>query len=376
MMEKAEYQMKKILVICGSLGIGGAEKVSADLCLYAPKDQFEFHYLVFEGLGDEYGREIEKRGGKVLSWPSPSCGYWDYYKRLKRLMKKNQYSAVHSHTMFNSGINLFVAKRCGVPVRIAHSHTTKTETKVPVRHKIYEIIMRIVVSLCATHLFACGVAAGEWMFGEKTFRKKGTVIHNGIDTRKFKYSPSYRQAIRKKLDMEDSFIIGHTGVLSTLKNQAFLIKVMPEIIRKIPNARLVLLGYGNNRNVEKLREIIDDLHLEEHVLLNGVTNCVEQFLSAFDVFAFPSLREGTPLALIEAQCNGLPCIVSSNVPRDVFISDLIQSVSLDRQEEWIRLLTERTRHDAEKYADYILNKGYDVHRTYEYIYQVYDGKAV
>lgn len=368
--------MKKILVICGSLRIGGAEKVAADLCLYAPKDYFEFHYLLFEGLGDDYRREIENRGGKVIFWPSPSDGYWNYYKKLIELLKENNYSAVHSHTMFNSGINLFAARKCHVPVRIAHSHTTKTETKVPLKQKIYEMIMRIFISLCATHLFACGVAAGNWMFGKGTFQKKGTVIHNGIDTEKYRFSLDYRRNVRKELDMEESYIIGHAGVLCTVKNQTFLIRLMPEIIKRISNARLVLLGYGTDEIINTHRELINQLHLEKHVLLYGVTNRVEQFLSAFDVFAFPSLREGTPLALLEAQCNGLPCIVSTNVPDDVFISDLIHSVSLEKPQEWVRILTERTRHDAEKYADQVSDKGYDVHRTYDYLYQVYEGKAV
>ena len=102
---------------------------------------------------------------------------------------------------------------------------------------------------------------------------------------------------------------------------------------------------------------------------------MECFLSAFDVFAFPSLREGTPLSLLEAQCNGLPCIVSSKVPDDAFVSDLIQSVSLNSPEKWVRLLTESTRHNPEEYARRLSDKGYDVHRTYERIYQVYQGKT-
>ena len=365
--------MKKMLIICGSLRIGGAEKVASDLFRYAPERQFEFHYLVFEGLGNDYGREIESRGGKVYCWPSPSDNYAAYYRRLIQLIKENQYAAVHSHTMFNSGINLYAAKKCGVPIRIAHSHTTKTETKVSVVQKIYEMVMRRLISMSSTHLFACGVAAGEWMFGEKTFRSKGTVIHNGIDTQKYRFSVKDRNKVRSELGMEDSYIIGHVGRISTLKNQSFLVGLMPEIIKRKPNAKLVLLGSGYDEKVNELRDQINKLHLENRVLLYGVTDCVEQFLSAFDVFAFPSLREGTPLALLEAQCNGLPCIVSTNVPNDVFVSDLIQSISLERREEWIRMLTERTRRDSESYADYLLEKGYDVHRTYMYIYQVYEG---
>ncbi len=177
--------------------MGGAERVAANICIYAPKEEFVFHYLVFEGYDNVYGPEIESAGGKVITVPSPSAGYGAYIKRLAELIKENQYCAVYSHTMFNSGINLSVAKLAGVPIRIAHSHTTKTETRVSWVQKCYEQIMRKLILWSATDLLACGVEAGEWLFGIQAFSKLGHVIHNGIDTDAFKYSERKREEIRK-----------------------------------------------------------------------------------------------------------------------------------------------------------------------------------
>ena len=161
--------MKKILIIPGGLQIGGAEKVAAEVCCYAPKYEFEFQYLVFEGEENVYGADIELHGGKVFYWPSPSKNYKKYIKNLNSLMRKEHYYAVHSHTMFNSGINLWAAKKNHVPVRIAHSHTTKTEHTVSLLQKVYECVMRKLLQKLATHYFACGEAAGEWLFGKRFF---------------------------------------------------------------------------------------------------------------------------------------------------------------------------------------------------------------
>ena len=171
--------MKKILIIPGGLQIGGAEKVAAEVCCYAPEGEFEFQYLVFEGEKNVYGAEIEAHGGKVFYWPQPSKNYRKYIKNLNRLMREEHYYAVHSHTMFNSGINLWVAKKNHISVRIAHSHTTKTEHPVSILQKTYECFMRSQIQKLATHCFACGEAAGEWLFGKKYFLKYGKVIHNG-----------------------------------------------------------------------------------------------------------------------------------------------------------------------------------------------------
>ena len=177
--------MKKILIIPGGLHMGGAERVAANISAYAPDGEFEFHYLTFEGHDNVYGPEIEKRGGKVITVPPPAAGYAAYIRRLSKLIRENRYAAVHSHTMFNSGINLAVAKAMGVPVRIAHSHTTRTETKVSPVQKIYEKAMQKLIVWSATDLLACGNEAGEWLFGVRAFSKLGRVIHNGIDTDAF-----------------------------------------------------------------------------------------------------------------------------------------------------------------------------------------------
>lgn len=368
--------MKKVLVIAGALHIGGAERVAANLCKYAPEGDFAFDYLVFDGFENAYGPEIEERGGRVISMPSPGSGYIRYCRDLEELIKKNRYSVVHSHTQFNSGINLAIAKKCGVPIRIAHSHTTKTERRVSMPQKAYEGVMRMLLRRTATHFVACGEEAGVWMFGERAFSKRGQVIKNGIDVSEYSYSEENRSRIRKTLGIsEGTFVIGHAGTLLPLKNQEFLIRLLPKVRERRPDAILLLLGAGTEEEKTKLQNAALSCGVGSAVIFAGGVSNVNEYLSAMDVFAFPSLREGTPLALLEAQANGLPCIISDRIPKDAVLTDLVQAFPPDNDALWIDPVCDAKRTRAGDYAGIMADLGYDSVRAYDPVYDIYRSTA-
>ena len=364
--------MINIMIIAGGLQIGGAERVAANIIRYASNYEFCFHYIIFEGYENVYGSEIEEKGGKVFVIPSPRENYILYIKRLMELIDKYHYKVIHSHTMFNSGINLAIAKYHHVPIRISHSHTTKSEKKVSIVHRIYEGIMRKMILCYSTDLLACGVDAGIWLYGKKAYKEKVKIIFNGIDIKSNSFNISNRNSIRHELDVEDKWVIGHVGSLFSVKNQKFLIQLMPEILKRKSNAVLVLLGDGEDKKI--LQELITKLQLQNAVILYGNTLEVNKFLSAFDVFVFPSLREGTPLALLEAQTNGLPCIVSSNIPQDAFLTDLIRPLPLENKEAWIEAVCASRRNNSEKYSEIMSRTGYNASVAYQKIYEIYRRK--
>ena len=366
--------MKKVLIIAGGLQVGGAERVAANISKYAPEGEFEFHYIVFEGIENVYGAEIEEKGGKVFVLPSPSSSYKRYIQQLDKLMKENHYIALHSHTMFNSGISLFIALLNKIPCRIAHSHTTKTEVNVSFVKRIYQNLMRAIIRFTATDYFACGIQAGYWLFGKSAFDKKGVIINNGIDTNEFSFSKEYRKQIREKYGIEERFIIGHSGTLIPLKNQKFLIELLPEIKKRKPGVVLMLLGGGDEENQKRLKKVAEDNGVSDSVIFCGQVMNVYEYLSAFDVFTFPSLREGTPLALLEAQTNGLPCIVSSNIPSDAFLTDLVKQISLQDKSDWIQYICNAQRVKSEKYSLVIDKAGYSAISAYKKIYSIYNGE--
>lgn len=361
--------MKKVLIICAGLQFGGVERFAANTIRFAPEGEFQFDYLIFEGLGEAFVPEIIERGGRVITIPSPQRGYRDYIKKLGELIDKNHYDVVHTHTQFNSGINLWVAKKHGVPVRIPHSHTTAHENSISAKQRVYENIMRRMIKKNATVCCACGVEAGKWMYGDAPF----TVISNGIDTELFSYNENNRCKIRKQYQIEpDSFVIGHSGTVYPLKNQEFLIRMLPRIRKVKSKAELMFIGKGSDDEMNRLKRIASECQMSEYVRFIGAVLNVYEFLSAFDVFAFPSLREGTPLALIEAQANGLPCVISDNIAPDAVLTDLITQIPLDDEERWISALTGAVRNQPEKYVDDIRRSGYDAREAYQKLFEMYN----
>ena len=220
----------KVLIVASKLRIGGAEKVAADIGFYADRDRFDIHYLVF---GDEVGAyepELEAKGCKVIHIPEPSESFIRYIKNLRSLIKHNHYDVIHAHTMFNIGWAMLAGKLWGVPVRISHSHSALLETR-GLMTRLYEAVMRFFILSCSTDLVSCGVKAGERLYGKRAFSKRGELILNGIETANFSYSEERRNDIISKLGLNEAFVIGHAGHLAKVKNQQFLIELMPKILK-------------------------------------------------------------------------------------------------------------------------------------------------
>lgn len=365
--------MKRILQIAASLRIGGAEKVARDIGLALDPKEYEVHYIVFGDEVGAYEQDVIEHGCKVFHWPSPAESYPKYLRSLRVLMRENRYDAVHAHTMFNIGWAMLAAKQCSVPIRISHAHSALSNGS-SIKKTVYEAAMRQMILQNATHLIACGNAAGIRLYGEKAYRDHGICILNGIDTAAFSYNEEARTRIRKALGLEDAFVIGHVGHLMAVKNQSFLIRLMPEILNRKPNAHLLLLGEGEDR--PKLEKLIRDLHLEDRVIMTGNVRNVPEYLSAMDVFAFPSLFEGMPLSIVEVQANGLPCVLSTNVPKDVYLTDLITPISLDLSTLWVEQICLLKRSNSSQYASLISQLGIDKHSTILKITEVYNKEGV
>ena len=360
--------MKYILHIIAKLYIGGAEKVARDIGLYAPEG-YENHYVVF---GDEVGvyeQPLIDRGCKVFHMPPPSASYSDFMANLKKLMEEYKYEAVHAHTMFNAGWVMLAAKQMNVPVRVAHAHSA-LDNGSGLKKSVYEAAMRRMILTCATDLVACGVDAGKRLFGEKAFSERGQLILNGIDTAQFAFNAEMRAQMREKLDLQDKFVVGHAGHLADVKNQKFLIELMPELLKRKDNAVLLLLGEGPDRKM--LEAKISELGLRDNVIMTGNVPNVYDYLCAMDVFAFPSLYEGMPLSIVEVQANGLPCVISDRVPKDVFLTNLLTPLSIDSAEPWIDAVCKAQRNAPEKYAAILKESGFDITTVVKKFYDIYE----
>ena len=220
---------QKILLVAPILDIGGEEKVVRNISYYADPDKYEIHLLILQDRVGIYEHELLAKGCKAFHVAEPSDNYVSYFRSLLAIMEDNHYPAVHAHTMFSIGWVMLAAKIKKVPVRVAHSHSALNDGSGFIK-SIYEHVMRALILHCSTDLVACGEAAGIRLFGEREYRRRGNLILNGIDVNDFSYDPEAGRAIRAQLGLGDRLVLGHAGHLAEVKNQTFLLELMPTSI--------------------------------------------------------------------------------------------------------------------------------------------------
>ncbi len=368
--------MRNVLQVCGSLRVGGIENVVKYIGLDLDKKKYHVDYVVFDRKTEAYEPELTAHGCKVYHISKPSNGYVHYMKNLKKIMLEKKYDVVHCHTMFSSFWALWVAKRMKIKKRVVHSHNYKTlGGKESLQHKLivrmYEYIMRGLIRKLSTDCIACSQAAGEFFFGKKCFRCRGNLIRNGIDIDRFKYDDDKRKIIRNKYGLAENFVIGNSARFTSVKNQMFLIDMFPELLKVCPQAKMLLVGQGEQ--LEEVKEKCRKMGIQDKVIFPGAVMNIEDYLSAMDVYVFPSLYEGMPLSIIEVQANGLPCVISDSVPPDVFLTDLIHPLSLnDEQDKWIKTIIKAKRITPLLYAEKMKDTGFDAHQMVENIREIYE----
>ena len=360
---------KNIMVIVADLKIGGAQAVAANIAKYAPEN-YRFCYVLLTDEVGEYEKEILVRNHRIVRIPEPAVSRGSYFKNLLKLMRQEKFDVVHCHTMFNCGVVMMAAWAAGVPCRISHSHTIKEGCEETALRRCYQHAMRCLIRCFGNVGLACGYEAGHVLYGRKWFARKGIVIPNGIESRRYRYSEESRKMVREALGLDEEFVIGHVGHYAEVKNQTFLIDLMQKIRRERNDAVLLMFGEGDDRKM--LQKKINEAGCGDYVRLMGNVTNVHQVLSAFDVFAFPSLFEGTPIALIEAQANGLPCVISEAIPDDACLTEDIRRVPLTNDDAWVRAILEVHRMDAESKFEHIRRNYGDVQDALDRVYAIYE----
>lgn len=288
-------------------------------------DDEEFEYMVGESNGDShfpFNKYLDEKEIKRIVFPSLKVPNMVRYTReCKEFYEINRIDILHVHNPITAFIHNYYAKINGVKVRIYHNHSSQFSDTI-----LKSIRNRFLVFLAlrnATHLFSCGQLAGIRIFGNKLFQ----IVPNAIDINKYKFSLKYRKEIREEFHLEEhQKVVGMIGILNRFKNQNFLI----EIAKKLPDVTFLFVGEGPDRLL--LEENSKDL---TNVILTGKREDAYKFYSAFDIFAFPSLYEGFPMVLIEAQCSGVNIIMNETIDSTTQVAnDICTALSLDMN-KWI-----------------------------------------
>lgn len=343
----------KVLQIIGSMNIGGAETVIMNLYRKIDKRKIQFDFFV-SNPNNDYDEEINNMGGVIYHTVKKSKHPIKYCIDMYRLIKQNKYPIVHVHASNSLAvIPIFIAKCAKVKKRIIHSHTSNNLGRKNILHNA----MRIVLNAAATDKFSCSDSAARWMYGRK--EKESIIINNPIDCELYKFDEKKRGNIRYRLGLdEEKKTYVHVGRYSPEKNHKFLIDIFHEIYKKDSNSILLLIGEGDMK--QEIESKVENLNLKESVLFLGIRHDVHNVLQACDAFIFPSLYEGLPLTVLEAQANGLTCFISDVISGSIDITDLITRIPLkDSPQKWADIICEQKKVEArEKYSE-IVGKNYD-----------------
>lgn len=364
--------MKRILHIIGGLDRGGAESFLMNTWRNIDHKKYQFDILTFmpprDGKKFAFEDELIEGGAKIYRVKDNRVkAPWKFEKDVARIVKEGDYDIVHSHIDFMSVLSLKGAKMGGAKYRVSHSHNTFNNNLYSPIKKLASSLMRRKLNKLATTRLACGVNAGEFLYGKN---QDFTVINNGIDVGKFFFNADYRKELRKKYKLGDKTkVILNVGRQEEVKNQAWLIDVFDKVAEKQPDSTLFILGDGSLKDF--LKEKASKLASKNQIFILDSQPDVNKYYSMADVFVLPSKFEGVPTVGIEAQVSGLPCLFSIFVPEETKISKNAKFLNIDSDEKWTKELLNIHVQEKRSSSGSKIDK-YDIHNSVKKLEEIYD----
>ena len=330
--------MKRVLQVFARLTRGGLETFVMNVYRTINREEIQFDFLVCADGGD-YEEEVKRMGGRIFKIAPRNSGLLNYYSSLDAFFKTHQgeWIAIHQHVSSLSSIEpQYYAKKYGIPVRVLHSHSSSIASSVKMNslHKMFHYISKLFVKSWCTDYLGCSDKAIDWLYSGTGVRGKALMINNGIELERYRYSLEIREKVRCEFGIEtNTVIVGHVGSFIKVKNHAFLLKVFQAFRQLHSNTKLLLVGDGPLR--DSIEEQAKNIGIDDLVIFAGIRSDVNELLQAMDIFVMPSLFEGLPVSLVEAQSTGLPVFASDTISHDAKLTDEFYFISLGRTpEEW------------------------------------------
>ncbi len=363
----------RVLAIVCQLNPGGLENRLMDIIRSIDKSRVVIDVFTYREKPGLFDKEVKKMGGIVYYNPPLNVRnmfwYVHYFRRF--LISHSEYKIVHAHQDAWCSVFCMGAYMARVPVRIAHSRTAISPKNLG--HCVKNII-KIPTKKYANHYFAVSEKAGRWLYGDRMFNRGRVVIWpNAIDAKRFYYNEEVRKKVRNTNGWKGKYVIIHVGNYTYPKNHPFLLRIFNEVYKRDGEAVLVLVGTGDNSAINQIKKYIRENKLEKNVQILGSRNDVNELLQGADVFLFPSIFEGLPGALVEAQASGLPCVMSDVIAHEVKITPNLTERSLsDSSIEWAKDVLRYKGFQRKNTRKYIENKGFDVFSLSEKYCEFYE----
>lgn len=337
-------------VLVGSLSrhFGGVESLFRSIIRANDINDLTFDFICTDSSAANE-KDFIDAGSRIYHIPRPSGNLKAFIKSFKVIFKEGKYDVYHVNlTRFRFPLDVVIAKACGVKV-VLHCHSTRiynnVDKKTQIIRDVEQTIFRPVMLSCSNKNIACSKNAGAYLYGTKPFE----VLHNGILLDNYLFSEGGRRKIREELGFKECKVAGHIGRFSVEKNHRFFLHIAEELIRIDDSFRFICVGDGELR--ERIIQEADRIGIMKYFAFLGQREDIGDILSAMDVFLFPSIHEALPITLIEAQANGLACIVSDCITDEIDVGNLITRVSL---QESPRTWAEIVGRNAGKYRENVV----------------------
>lgn len=366
--------MIRILQVIGSLNSGGSQSMIMNIYRNIDRKKIQFDFIIHKKDEVSYSEEIRRLGGKIYVLPQYKVyNVFSFKKAWNNFFKKHpEYKVIHGHVRSTASIYLKIAKKYGL-YTIAHSHSTSSGKGISA---IIKNILQYRIRYVADYFIGCSKESAEWLFGKKIANSdRCTILNNAIDTKKYLYNENTREKLRKEFNIKkEDKLIGNVGRFSYVKNHKFLIQIFEEICKKSNNYKLILIGDGKLR--EEIEELVKRKKLEDKVIFTGVRKNINEILQAIDIIVMPSIYEGLPVALVEAQSASLPCLITDTITDEVDITELIYREKLREEPNvWandiVDILNNFNRETVKDVELKIKKHGYDIETTTNNIETIY-----
>lgn len=324
--------MIRVLHVLSSLDGGGVESLLYSYYKNMDRNKFRFDFAILDTKIGKMENLFVQLGTTIYRLPPKRNGLLKSIDALDQILKNNNYDIVHSHQNMNAIFAMYVAKKNQIKVRIAHSHYGNIPHAQLLEKQSVRFFLRPILKYLSTEWFACSNSAAVSLWGKKG-SKSATILYNAIDLEAFAPDNKKSEEIRKILGLNGKKISGCVARLNAQKNLIFLLKIFKDVIVNNNDARLVIVGDGDQRL--EIEKYISDNNLANYVILLGNRNDVAEIIKCFDIFVLPSAFEGLGIVYIESQASGIPTFASNKVPIDTKITNLIKYLPIDNTDVWV-----------------------------------------
>ena len=340
--------MVRVLQVIDNMNAGGMETMLMNYYRKIDRNKIQFDFLIFHKEHCLFEDEIENLGGKIYKITSRRENFLKNRRELKIFFKTHKYNIVEFHQGITYYYPLIIAKKYGIENRIIHNHGINLKYLKIL--KIYNnLYLKKRISNLANYYFTCAKEVENHLFSNKIIKdNKAILVNNAIDLEKFKFSSNNREKIRKEFNInKNEMLIGHIGSFTIPKNHLFLLQIFEEISKMKKNVKLLLVGTGPLE--DQIIKKIKDLNLEDKIIITKNRQDVNEIMSALDCLIFPSIFEGIPLTLIEAQTAGVPIYISNTINPKSKVIDNGMVISLKNEPKiWAETIINDNHHRIEK----------------------------